>query len=85
MSIRRFSDEDILAIGGVMGLLLVVKEARPHDFDFEVFKDEDGFYEDYFDVIIHNRRLRLRVETTTAADSAADLVELLDELGGATC
>lgn len=81
MSIRKFTDEDILAIGGVMGLLMVVKEARPNDFDFEIFKDEDGYYEDYFDVIIHGRRLRLRFETpTTAADSTADLVDLLGEL-----
>lgn len=82
MSIRRFSDEDILAIGGFAGLLLTIKQARPNDFDFEMFKDGDGYYEHYFDVIILGRRLRLRVEADSAstADSAADLVELLNEL-----
>lgn len=81
MSIRKFADEDTLALGGLMGVLMLGQQAAP-DRDIEViqYKDEDGYYEDFFDVVIHGRRLRLRVETTSAADSAADLVELLSEL-----
>jgi hypothetical protein len=69
--------EDVLALGGLIGALI-----KSPDLQVEVFQDEDGYYEEFFDVIVHNRRLRFRCETTSAADSAADLVDLLDELGG---
>lgn len=82
MTIAGWDQEDIVAFGALT--MMIYKAVSAQGGKVEQFRGDDGIYEDWIDVTLFDRTIRLLAvpgSQMVAADRD-DLVQLLKELGG---